>query len=260
MEIIDYTIISVIFIFILTFVVYVTYILYINPTVDKTYFQCPPGECSTSLTTGDKKCPKNSDDSIIYDKAKEVCNSKYTCENKATPFALMGDGSTNMYGVCAKDEICKCLTMPHCSIDNVVLFNMKNGNINQPNSHSVFHQIPLNHQGNNEQLKFSETNVNFCSIKAYHLNRISPGACVFENTDNIKLTELSECFIRNPCVVGTLAFYPKNSETFVLSENNKDAIFNIPVSCVPSSLVSCNIDEVPVFNKKNASISCYRFY
>lgn len=241
----EYTIIAITIIFILLLLVFFTYTLYKTPTSNTTYFQCPPGECSTNIITGNKKCPQNLSTSIIYDKGNEVCNSKHSCENKQTPYALLSDGSTSTTGLCEKNTICKCLSKPQCSIDNLVLFTMKNGNVNQPYSRSVFYQDSL------ENTTYSETNTQFCSIKAYHLNRLSPGGCVFNDTNNITRDELLICFNKNPCVTGTLAFYPKNADTFVFDNNT---VYNIPVSCVPSS--QCEKNRIPVFDKKNALIKC----
>jgi hypothetical protein len=140
------------------------------------------------------------------------------------------------------------------------------GNANQPNSRSVFYQKSLEYQGNggSQDFSFTATNTNFCSIKAYHLNRISPGACTFSDQNNITLTELTTCFMSNPCQMGLLAFYPENIDNFPLSYNDYTAIYSIPVACVPSkskyadsSLENyCSITEVPVWNKKDAIVEC----
>ena len=128
-------------------------------------------------------------------------------------------------------------------------------------------QISLNIQGNDgsEQFEITDSNTQFCSIKPYHLNRISPGACTFTTPEDINLFDLQSCFRKNPCISGLLAFNPHDSSTFELNKNNKNEIYNSIVSCVASQknplsqdLTNyCDFGEVPVYNKKTNLVECY---
>jgi hypothetical protein len=265
METDAYTLVAVVFIIFLSIITVFIFIVYKDIRNESVFFACPRSECPTSLTTGEKRCPVDVNESVLYDPVEEVCNSRYTCENSRTPYALMSDGSTNNLGVCEKDSICRCLTTAKCSSDIITMFSMS-GNVNQPNSRSIFYQKSLDYQGNggSQDFSFTTTNTDFCSIKAYHLNRISPGACTFSDTNNISLEELTTCFRSNPCQMGLLAFYPENPDHFPLAYNDYTAIYSIPVACVPGkskyadgSLENyCSITEVPIWNRRDATVEC----
>ena len=106
--------------------------------------------------------------------------------------------------------------------------------------------------------KINDPNVEFCSIKPNHLNLISPGACKFTDNNNIQLIELQSCFIKNPCLIGTLAFTPNDSSNFNLSKNDKSALTNSIVSCVTTKgKTKCDYGYVPIWNKNIEEIECY---
>jgi len=266
----NYIIISVILILILLVLCGCFYYFY-NESVDNntTYFNCPPGQCATNIYNGEKRCPQENIDQVYYDASFEVCNSKYTCESNRTPYALLASGATNPQGVCDAGNICRCLNTSQCATDIVSTFKMTNGNINI-DKNSTFNQIPLNIQGDDGSQVFSieDPNITFCAIKANHLNRLTPNACSFADDKNIKINEIVKCMSDNPCLVGALAFYPNNADNFVLNSTNLNAIYNVPVACVPASQPRysyytinglknlCNNNAVPVWNKKLGIIQC----
>lgn len=240
----------------------VIYVFYKNtPDNNQNYLKCKAGQCVTNIFNGEKKC---SNEELIYDPVYQVCNSKYTCENPRTPIALLNDGSTNIMGICDKDTICRCVTKSRCSNDIVTMF-IKN---DVKGEDFTLNQLSLEYQGNggSQYFEFDDTNTNFCAIKAFHLNRISPGACLFQDPNLIEINELETCFRKNPCQIGVLTFYPKNSDSFVLNPKNTDSIYTIPVACVASinnpnntnmPLQNyCNHGSVPVYNKKTELIEC----
>jgi hypothetical protein len=264
---IDYVIIAIILIFILLVWILIVYNIKKNITSDSVYLQCIPGECATNIYNGTKICPSNTTEMILIDPSYQVCNSRYTCSNKKTPFALNTDGSTNSNGICENNEICRCLSKASCPNDSLVLFNMINGTMyqgNPNNSRTIFQQIPVASQGENNNILFSDQNTQFCAMKAYHLNRIAPGGCIYADPNNVTLLELQTCMNNNPCMVGQIAFYPINSDNFILNNQITNTIYDIPVACVPqitstSGHISnvCTGTTVPVYNKKTGKIFCY---
>jgi hypothetical protein len=259
-----YILIAVSFILFILFWCWVFWTIFKNPPQKKTFFQCLPGQCVTDILLGDKNCPV-ANEMLLYDPEYQVCNSKYTCENSVTPYALTSNGGTNELGVCDPGVTCKCLRFPQCPIDNIVLFNLVN--LGSSGTGSIYTQIPIENQGNagNPPLTYNSNNTQYCAIKVIHLNRLSPGGCRFKDPENIKLSELQECFRLNPCTIGALSFYPKNVDSFHLSRDDKQALTTIPVACVPAinytGLVNlnagCEGTTVPIYDIKNQLIKCY---
>lgn len=260
-----YIITCIVILILLIFIITITFVVYINPDVNKVYFECVSGQCATNIYNGEKRCSNEDGTVIVYDPKYEVCNSKYTCENSLTPYALLKDGSTNEKGICEQNNVCRCLTKPQCSEDNVVLFSLKGGSTQIDNSQSraYFDQLSKNYQSNISSIIYTNINTEFCAIKAYHLNIISPNACFFEDENNITLDEISYCLNLNPCINGLMAFYPLDINNFKLDNN---AIYTYPVACVPSirgdnnnvSLVNfCGVNKIPVFDKKTSNVICY---
>lgn len=258
---IDSIIGAVILIAILIFFIYITYQRYVTPQVAEIYLQCLPNQCATNIYNGLKRCPLESDVLIAYDPSYEVCNYKFTCENSITPYAQHPNGSTTDNGICS-DGTCKCLRSPQCPYSNIVLFSLQNGSIqiNGASSKALFYQIPLSNQGEsgNQNLSYNFNTSTYCSIKASHLNRLSSGSCYFNDPNNISLAEITECLYSNPCQIGSMAFNPKNPETFELNSGNLNAIYSVPVGCFPSEMIysGCPPSTIPVWNQDKATIIC----
>lgn len=247
-----YVLITITFILIVLLTSILIYIIYINITPTQTYLQCNPGFCATNIYNGEKRCLENSDGSILYDPVFEVCNGKYTCENDLTPYALQSDGSTDIMGLCENGNICRCLKTYRCPSNIVTMFEENN---------NILIQKSLSYQGNggSDFFEFENPNRNFCAIKSYNLNRISPGACIFSNQSSIPIKDLEFCFNNNPCILGLLAFYPTDSDNFVLNSLNTDSIYNVPIACVSSigpMKNHCQNNSVPVYNKKTGLVEC----
>lgn len=254
----DYILGCVILIILVIFGIYITYTLYKNPDIAKIYLECPVGECATNIYNGEKRCPEDSGTIIIYDPSYEVCNSKYTCENSLTPYALLKNGETSDSGKCDDLEICRCLSKPSCSSNNIVLFSLKNGNtqIDGNSSRGIFYQIINSNQGNISSINYTNINTQFCLIKSYHLNRISPNPCYYKDINNITISDVSSCMLTNPCITGTLAFDPKNIDLFQLNENT---VYTIPVGCFASEFKNCGEGRIAVYNNKTNKIDCMYF-
>ncbi len=259
----DYVVVAIVLILLLiVWIILMYYVGYhfrvIGPS-KKIYLQCQPGQCSTIVATGEKHCPENPGDSVMYDGAYQTCNSRYGCENSRTPYAVQTDGSTNIMGVCESGVTCRC-------VNALVAFNMVNGTLYQDDpssSRSSFQQIPLITDVGTTGT-YSNPSTQFCAIKANHLNRVSPSACTYNDPNDISLAELKNCLNQvNPCILGQAAFYPQDFESFSLNNLNKAVIYNIPVTCVAvtnavngHSTGYCNVNSVPVFNKMIGKIEC----
>lgn len=196
----------------------------------------------------------------------EVCNSKYLCDNTATPYALNGDGSTNDFGICEENTICRCLTTAQCSVEEVVLFTAVNGSPyadQLDNSQLVFSQTSTDSPGIPESLVITNPNAQFCNLQMRYFDRLSNGACIFANPLNITLNEAVICVRKNPCVSGLLAFKPNDPDSFVLNASNLNVLNTVPLGCVLGELTPTGITaqcmltyQVPMFNKNTGQIEC----
>lgn len=259
----EYVLTAISLIVVLTFIVFISAGIASSPPVTPIYLQCNPGFCPTNIYNGEKRCPVNNE-ALLHDPSYETCNSKYTCDSPLTPFALRADGSTNELGICDTNSICRCVKDPQCPIETLATFTVTNGSIYLQNSGSsrvIFVQNPLDFQGDTGRpLTFNDPNTQFCAIKAYHLNRVSPGACTFLNPVSPTPSEMQECLQRNPCVVGVMAFRPNNFSDMKLSPTDTTAISEIPVTCVPGPRgvgTGCLGTTVPVWNPVTSSVVCF---
>jgi hypothetical protein len=259
---VEATLLAVSIILILIFCCWIMTLIRSGPTSQKAYFECPSSECATNIYNGEKRCPADGVSIILYDPAYEVCNSQYTCENVETPYALWSDGSTNIYGICEPNNACRCLRQPQCATYTLVMFTMLNGSIylgDNNDQRFVFQQNPLSSMAalGTQQVGFTNSNTQFCAIKPYHMNRISPGGCAFlDNTinHNSYVNGIAQCMHdTNPCMLGTIAFVPPNMRDFI---DAKTAVINeFPVACVPGPN-PCSAQELPAFDSTQGIITC----
>jgi hypothetical protein len=261
---IEATLLAVSIIIILLFFCWIMTLIKAGPTSQKAFFECPASQCATNIYNGEKRCPSDGLSIILYDPAYEVCNSTYTCENNETPYALWSDGSTNLYGICEPGNKCRCLRQPQCSTYALVMFTMVNGSIYLKDNNDqrfVFQQSPLSSmaQLGTQQLAYSNSNTQFCAIKPYHMNRISPGGCSFKDytiDEASYINGITQCMhSNNPCMLGTIAFIPPSISEFKNAATS--AIFEYPVACVPGPN-PCSAQTLPVFDYKQGLITCVK--
>ncbi len=260
----EVVLVAVTLILIIGFWICVMYSMSSNPPVGKVYLECPAGMCPTNVFNGEKRCPSDPSTALPYDAAFETCNSAGTCESNRTPFAVLPDGSTNELGVCAAGEQCRCISKGQCPIETMVVFTTVGGNsalLSDATSRVLFTQVPLTSQGaTGKPFTYDNPNNQFCAIKAFHLNRLAPGGCIFANPIAPTLREIRECMSINPCLVGVLAFHPVNANTFDLSLKNTTAIDTVPVACVPGQIIGgtnvCGPTSLPVWDASKGSIMC----
>lgn len=254
--------VAVTLLFLFGFWIWVMYGFNVNTPANVVYLTCPKGLCPTNIYNGEKRCSQDESLSLIYDPAYETCNSRTTCESPLTPYALLPDGSTNELGACATGETCRCVSHPQCSIQTMTIFSLTNGStyLQDPtSSRGVYQQIPLSFQGDvGSPFTYLNPNTQFCAIKAYHLNRIAPGACTFANPTAPTTQEIRTCLSLNPCMVGVLAFTPLDASTFTLTATDTRAIYTVPVACVTGQRGPlCGPTSVPVWDQSRAQLICY---
>lgn len=251
------------FVFILLFV-YIVWKKYKTDTVTQLFLTCPETYCSVNIYNGEKRC--SSDDSpVLYNPEFEVCSQKYFCSNRAVPYAVNGDFSTNDLGVCEPNTLCRCSATATCAIDELVLFTSNNGSIySEDNEHLVFSQSTFTAAGEPLVIEYDNPNTQFCRLQLNYFDRVTPGTCNFTNNSAITLTEAVTCVRRNPCINGLLAFKPNDPEGFVFNTGNLNAIYTIPLACVSAPITETGTsaqctqsNQVPVWNKNTAQVFCY---
>jgi hypothetical protein len=255
-----YLIIGIILFVLLLFLTWVIWKKYEADEVHQVFLTCPLGQCATNIASGDKRCSDN--ENVIYNPEFEVCSEKFFCTNSVLPYALLGDNSTNEFGVCENGTICKCLKNPQCAIDELVLFTSNNGSIYSNDSENMtFSQSTSGSQGSFNSIIYSNPNVQFCKLQLPFFNRLSPGTCAFNDEKNITLTEAIKCIRSNPCISGVLAFKPDNPNTFVFDLNS---IYTVPLTCVVGILNPIGLsgeclltNQIPVWNNENGELFCY---
>lgn len=176
------------------------------------YTPCPIGECATSLTNGNKRCPLALEQFIYFDPTSEVCNPVSACTNPQTPYAQNPDGTINLDGICVSGSTCNCINQQECPVFSEVMFTVtENGNYTQtPGGNVLTGGISFTPAGNQT-----------CTLDTQSLSKLG---CV---------TPTLTCIQSNPCVQGVLTLIPPlgvNPETFANSVDR----FNAPVTCMPA--------------------------
>jgi len=213
---------------------------------------CPVGTCATNIYNGEKRCT-TSGGNVLANPKSEVCNSQFICDNPLTPFALLSDGSTTATGVCESGVTCRCLRRQQCPNYVVAIYNTINGtpftDLNGTRTAFIQTSSSLDLSGNVTSvppLTFDNTTTTFCAVPLDFVNRSSPGCSDIQMTS----ANIASCmFNENPCIIGTLAFIPENSDTF-----NTPQVETTPLSCVRG--VKCASGQVAVWNKELDSLIC----
>jgi len=214
------------------------------------FLTCPSGYCPTNRFNGEKRCPTDTTP-LPYDPALEVCNSPGACESGQTPYALLPNGATSEVGLCLNGTQCRCLRTPQCSPDSLVGFVVTGGPTNyagEASSRATYVQIPT-----------PVVQPHYCGIKAYHLSRLSPGGCTFAIPTAPTVEEIRQCMALNPCLVGTLAYFPTTMTGFHL-QGPGSALYTVPVACVSGVRLSsglCPVESLPVWDSSRGAVVCH---
>jgi len=240
--------------------------LHANMTVNSevnavnTVLLCPPGKCATTIVNGEKVCPQDDSQSVAFNPEIQVCNSKFVCDSRETPFALQPDGSTDEFGRCAPGDLCRCLNRAQCPSWSLSTFVASGSAYTEDtaNSRLTYYQAPVQAQGVNQTVTYDNPNTESCSMKPYHLDRLSPGACAFAKPSDPTRAEVFTCINRNPCVVGVLAFAPDDVENFSVHPDDFAKMVATPVSCVPGRTQNaCATNQVPVWDPMSGTVVCF---
>jgi hypothetical protein len=257
----EFTILSISLIIILGFWLWIIITFYYNSPAPTYFLQCDPDKCATGIESGEKRC--NTDATpVVYNPVYEVCNSRTTCDNDITPYAVTADGSTSLTGICDAGETCRCLRNPQCSYDTLVTFfptagPLGNGLAAGGLSPSALLQNAPSSQGEIGVPLTLNSSIEYCAIRLYHADRLVPrtGECNFQSPDNPTLVEAYECIISNPCTIGQLAFRPADVDLFTF---NAETINTTPVGCVVdlTSAPKCTGGSVPVWDANVGKVKC----
>lgn len=245
------------------------------------YEICPPGDCPTNRFTGEKRCPSGNQTPLQYDPILEVCNPSKSCTANSTPYAIQSDGSTNISGDCDIDG-CRCVNYLTTPSYIEVLFNTQGGNIyttdpTQLTNLQFFQQpSPYPGEGNNVPILYQDATKQFWEIAPSDLGYLSPNPCsqFFSDGPELSTENLIKCINLNPCLVGRLAYLPKNTAAFAAAFNNNILNGGVPLGCVPNRVDKlsspngtndCNPTltpipgetyKVPVFNTVSGEVTC----
>lgn len=263
-ELSGFIIVGVMIIFILIFWIWIMSTIRNNLPSNTYYLQCPVGQCPTNFINGEKRCLEDENIAAVYDPAYEVCNSRYTCENSMTKYAVQEDGSTDINGICPVGSICRCLPKPLCASSTIVTFSSQNGVLSgglspgDPGSTSVIqnaHRV----QGNTGiSLGLDNSNTQYCTISPIYMNRMIPRTDVCNFSLNPSFNDVINCVKSNPCTMGILAYKPSDINTFSFKNPNKTPNIDTQVGCFVDrvSFPKCSGDRVPVWDYTSGSIVC----
>jgi hypothetical protein len=238
---------------------------------------CQKSYCPTNRLTGEKRCSKDGSIPLQYDPIFEVCNPIKGCVNDSTPYAVQTDGSTNLNGICDVDG-CRCVNYLSSPEYTQVIFNMQNGNIYSQyatqQGRVVFKQNPTSYvgQGNLAPMYYKDPSTQFYEISPSLLSYVTPVCPKLQIIPEPNDLDYVECINSNPCIVGKMAYIPKNSSEFI-NFNVSDLSGGVPLACVsntvenppdpenyPNSCISSVLTEIyaPVFNTITGQIKCFQ--
>ncbi len=223
---------------------------------------CPAGTCATNIVTGIKRCPI--DDVPIQANGSEVCNERYICNNKLTPYAVRSDGSSDIYGICDAGVECPCINTIRCPSYIQSAFTSTGGNPYQTlaGQKITFPQVntfvnPNGDISSTPPIQFTDASKTFCTASLDWLPLSNPG-CGF--TESMDYSTLITCMglpnrcnesqvLGNPCLQGTLA---------IISENpllvNPYTLRNQKYGCV--SGLPCACGELAIYDTRYGGIIC----
>jgi hypothetical protein len=238
------------------------------------YEICPAGECPTNIATGEKRCPVNPLQQMLFDPAYEVCNPVSACTNPRTPYAVLFDQSTNLEGVC-NFAGCRCVNYAATPSFTQVIFQVQGGDLYASNPQLLdkwyLTQIPNTAvgQGNNIGMRYADPNTQFSTIAPSVLSKLSPQTTVCQNIyalgPEVTSVDTINCVNSNPCQNGKMAYILGYNQLFTNFDPIEDAN-TTPLGCVPAivdnpinetdSSLDCFPGYAPVFNYMNGKIYC----
>ena len=246
-----------------------------NLEANPVYQSCPPGECPTNIANGEKRCPINSLQEILYDPTYEVCNPVDACTNSQTPYAELFDESTSLEGIC-NYPMCRCLNYATTPAYTQVLFEVQGGDLYTSNPQLLdkwfLNQLPNTAigQGNVIGMRYSDPTTQFFTIAPSVLSKLANSTPIckelFQGGPEIDSFDMLKCVNSNPCQLGKMA-YIMGYNQFVTNFDPIGEATTVPLACVPASLdnpkndtdgsLECPNDNfAPVFNYITGKIYC----
>jgi len=238
------------------------------------YETCPAGECPTNIATGEKRCPVNPLQQMLFDPSYEVCNPVSACTNPRTPYAVLFDQSTDFEGVCNFSG-CRCVNYAASPSFTQVIFQVQGGDLYASNPQLLdkwyLIQIPNTAvgQGNNVGMRYADPNTQFATIAPSVLSKLSPQTTVCQNIyalgPEVTSIDTINCVNSNPCQNGKMAYILGYNQLFTSFDPIENAN-TTPLGCVPAILdnpidemensLDCFPGYAPVFNYMNGKIYC----
>ena len=138
----------------------------------KYYRKCFPGQCVIDKKSGLKKCPENIE-TLLYDTNNEACTRGDRCDYEELPYALNGDGSVNLKGLCAGGLNCPCVSKIKCSDYITSAFDILNGNAYfiSSNQNNFFIEQDVNQNFGFENIEIDD-NLKICRINPEYSDRL----------------------------------------------------------------------------------------
>lgn len=217
-------------------------------------FFCDPGLCAIDTSTGEKFCPDDITGTQQYNPSTQVCSNKYGCSSPAYRYAILSDGSTDIFGNCEEGVACRCTNTPKCSRYITSVFQTLSGNPYTGISGTQFNQVAPS-IGNNtiDGPSITSTTNTFCKIPRTWLFQSTPGcATIPPGLDSVSSTKT--CFNSNPCLYGTPAFVTDDPDSFTLNDLDR-----IPVACVQGTPCMDNSSDyfnVSIYDTNLGGIVC----
>lgn len=249
-------------ILLLSFFIYLSYAIFLGmfqSQAQKSDFVnfCDPGLCAVDTVTGEKFCPEDPTGSQSYNPKTQVCSNKYGCSNSLYRYAILSDGSTDPFGNCEENVVCRCVSSPHCSRYISSVFQAIAGNPYTSDPDTEFNQTaPFVGQGSIDGPSINSNNNTFCTIPRTWLFQSSPGCSTIPpNLTTIESTKT--CFDSNPCIYGVPAFITDSSDDFTLSDLDRT-----PIGCVQGQKCENNSDQffnVTLYDTNLGGIVCRNF-
>jgi hypothetical protein len=247
-----------------------------NVTSSTVLEKCPEGECPTNIGTGEKRCPMNNLQSMLFDPTYEVCNPSGACTDTSTPYALLFDQSTSQDGICDVDQ-CRCVNYLSSASFIQSMFQVNGGSLFESNPQFLgnyyFTQIPNSAigQGNNIPMRYSDPQTQLWKISPSLLSAMTPktNECqnAFSKGPEARPRDIVDCINSNPCINGKMAYILGYDQFFTSFDYYNDTS-STSVACVPAIVdnpapgstgynnLKCQDGYAPVFNYITGSIYC----
>jgi hypothetical protein len=218
-------------------------------------FVCSPGQCAVDKITGEKICPEQGSITIGFNFDSQVCSDPGYCTDSIYRYAIQPDGSTNSFGICDDEDICRCSPVPTCPRYITSTFDTIFGN---PYTGLSFTETSFTQSqvvlppGQTSGVSFSSAR--FCSVPFEWIFRSSPGCNTVVPNQNA-VTSVTSCIDSNPCLSGTLAYISSDSSSFDTRDLTTTTLSCVQGKrCIPSEDFS--LYNAPIYDTNYGGVVC----